>query len=111
METNISNIALKFDKDKPRVDLLPAVALEEIAKVLTFGSVKYDSWNWTKGFQWSRLLGAALRHLLAYMRGEDVDKESGLSHLSHLGCCVMFLIWHEKFRKDLDDRFVDPDLK
>jgi hypothetical protein len=42
------------------------------------------------------------------MRGEDKDPESGLSHLAHLGCCVVFLIWHEKYKKELDDRFVDP---
>lgn len=100
--------AIKFDGSKPRMELLPAVAIEEIAKVLTFGAVKYDSWNWAKGFKWSRLLGAALRHLFAFMRGEDKDPESGLSHLAHAGCCIVFLLWHEKFKKELDDRFIDP---
>lgn len=104
-------VAIKHDGEKVRIDLIPTVALEEIAKVLTFGAKKYDSWNWTKGFKWSRLIGAALRHLFAFMRGQDKDPETGLSHLAHLGCCVVFLIWHEKFRKDLDDRFIDPDMK
>lgn len=103
--------ALKFDGEKPRVDLLPAYSLEEIAKVLTFGAEKYDSWNWTNGFKWSRLLGAALRHLFAFMRGQDKDPESGLSHLAHLGCCVVFLLWHEKYKKNLDDRFIDEEFK
>ena len=86
--------------------------MEEIAKVLAYGANKYTkngisgAHNWRKGFKWSRLLGAAFRHLSAYTRGENVDSESGLSHLSHLGCCVMFLIWHEKFKKELDDRYV-----
>lgn len=110
LEQQKQNVAIKLDGEKPRVDLLPAVALEEIAKVLTFGAKKYDNWNWAKGFKWSRLLGAAGRHLFAFMRGEDKDSESGLSHLAHLGCCVVFLLWHERFKKDLDDRFKDPDV-
>lgn len=110
MEKN-DGVALKFDSEKLRVDLLPAYSLEEIAKVLTFGAKKYDSWNWTKGFKWSRLIGAALRHLFAFMRGQDKDPESGLSHLAHLGCCVVFLLWHEKYHKDLDDRFADEEFK
>jgi hypothetical protein len=101
---------VKFDSDKIRVDLLPAVALEEIAKVLTFGAKKYSAWNWSKGLSYSRLLGASLRHLLAFMRGEDKDPESGLSHIAHAGCCILFLLWHEKYKKELDDRCKDPDL-
>jgi hypothetical protein len=104
----MSDIALKFDSDKPRLDLLPTYPLEEIAKVLAAGAVKYSEWNWTNGFKWSRLSGAALRHLFAHMRGEDKDPETGLSHLAHAGCCILFLIWHERHRKDLDDRHIDP---
>lgn len=105
------SMAIKYDNGKIMVELLPSVALEEIAKVLTFGAKKYSIDNWKNGFKWSRLLGAAFRHLLAFMRGEDKDPETGLSHLAHLGCCVMFLLWHERFRKDLDDRYIDPDMK
>lgn len=94
----------KNDTEKNRLDLLPTEALEEIAKVLTFGAKKYADYNWTKGFVWSRLLGATLRHLFAFMRGEDKDPESGISHLAHAGCCILFLLYHEKHHTDLDDR-------
>jgi hypothetical protein len=103
--------ATKYDAGKPRMELLPAVALEEIAKALDFGSKKYTDWNWTKGFKWSRLLGSCLRHLTSYLRGEDKDPESGLSHLAHAGANIVFLLWHERFRQDLDDRHIDPDKK
>ena len=99
---------IKHDTSKVQVELLPPASLEEIAKVLTFGAKKYASWNWSKGIAYSRLLGAALRHLFAWARGEDKDPESGLSHLAHAGCCIVFLIWMEKFRPDLDDRHKDP---
>lgn len=95
----------KHDHEKPRVELLPADALEEIAKVLTFGAKKYDAYNWCKGFQWGRLIGAALRHIYAFSRGEDKDPETGLSHIAHASCCLLFLIWHEKHLPALDDRY------
>jgi len=102
------NGGTKFDQDKVRFELLPQAALKEIAKVLTFGARKYDSWNWTKGLQYTRLLGALLRHIGAWSVGIDKDPETGLSHLAHAGCCILFLLWMEKFRPDLDDRHKDP---
>lgn len=95
----------KDDQEKPRVDLLDPLALEGLAKVLTFGAKKYAAHNWRGGISYSRLIGAALRHLFAILRGEDIDSESNLPHVDHLGCCWMFLSNMMKTRKDLDDRF------
>jgi len=103
--TIIISEGMKHDANKIPVELLPTQALEEIAKALAFGQKKYNSWNWAKGFKWSRLIGAAMRHLFAWSRGEDTDKESGLSHLAHLGCCVLFLLQHELSQLGTDDRF------
>ena len=100
-----TNKALKFDEEKNRLELLSTDAIEEIGKVLTFGAKKYDDHNWRKGFKWSRLIGATIRHLFAWMRGEDKDKETGLSHLAHAGCCIMFLLEHEKKGLGIDDRY------
>ena len=97
--------ALKFDADKVRVELLSVDAMNEIAKVMTFGAKKYADHNWRNGFNWSRLYGAALRHLFAHLNGEDKDPESGLSHLAHAGCCIQFLIEHEVRGLGKDDRF------
>ena len=101
-------VALKFDTDKVRMELLSVDFLTEVSKVLTFGAEKYDSHNWRKGFDWSRLYGAALRHLTSHMNGENVDGESGLSHLSHAACCLMFLIEHECRNLGNDDRYIHP---
>lgn len=97
--------ATKHDTGKTPFELLPAPALEAIAEVLAFGKNKYAAWNWAKGFTWSRLIGAALRHLFAFARGEDRDPESGLSHLAHAGCCILFLITHERCKLGTDDRY------
>lgn len=95
----------KHDSDKPRMDLLDAEALEELTKVLTFGAKKYAVENWRKGISFRRLLAAALRHVFAFMRGEDKDPETGLSHMAHAMCCAMFVIWMQRHRPDMDDRY------
>lgn len=96
----------KFDAEKPRTDLLPTDALEEISKVLGFGVVKYAAGNWAtgSGFAWCRLYGAILRHLFAWARGQDRDPETGLSHVAHAGCMVLFLLAHILRRHGTDDR-------
>jgi hypothetical protein len=97
--------AKKYDGQKPRMDLLDPLALEGLAKVLTFGAEKYAPNNWRNGFQYGRVIAAMYRHLLAIQRGEDTDPESGLPHIDHLGCCWMFLSNLTKTRPDLDDRW------
>lgn len=104
-ETVGTKTATKLDYGKPRMDLLSRSALEEISKVLGFGATKYGPNDWKRGMDWSRLYGAALRHLTAHMDGEDLDPESGLSHLAHLGCCVMFLLEYERKGVGQDDRY------
>lgn len=96
---------VKHDSGKNRVDLLPPEALEEIGLVLAFGARKYADENWREGADWSRYYGAALRHLFAWKRGEDVDPETGLSHLAHASCCLMFLITSQQLELGTDDRW------
>ena len=100
-----SSGGIKHDGDKPRMDLLDAYALEELSKVLTFGAKKYAPDNWRKGIKKSRLIAAMLRHVFAYMGGQDTDEETGLSHIAHAMCCCMFLLWTAKFLPQMDDRF------
>lgn len=101
----MSDSGLKFDFDKPRMDLIDPLFLEDVAKVLSFGAYKYAAHNWRKGLEASRLIAAAYRHLNAINKGEDIDQESGLPHTAHLGCCVMMLHWMLTYRPDKDDRW------
>jgi hypothetical protein len=68
-----------------------STAALEVAKVLAFGAEKYAPRNWEKGIKYSRLYASALRHAHAYLSGEYRDPETGLSHLAHFACCLMFL--------------------
>jgi hypothetical protein len=94
----------KFDGGKVGVWMLPTEPLEDIARVLDFGAKKYAAYNWTNGIKYSRIYGSLLRHLFAWWRGEDVDPESGLSHLSHAGCNILFLLQFARSRPSFDDR-------
>lgn len=100
---------IKKDAGKPRTDLLDYVFIEGISRVLGFGAEKYAEHNWRGGLKISRLLGACLRHVFAFLGGENNDPESGESHLYHAGCCLMFAAWMMKERPDLDDRYRKTD--
>ncbi len=96
--------ATKHDKQKVRVELVNPQFIIDIGKVLTFGAEKYAAHNWRKGLPWMRTLGATMRHLLAWAKGEDIDPESGLSHLAHASTNLMFLCEWSRTHKELDDR-------
>lgn len=90
--TKYSVEGIKHDQQKLRYDLLTTEALDAIAEVLTYGAAKYADRNWEKGIEYGRVFGALMRHMWAWWRGEDTDPESGLSHLAHAGCNIVFLL-------------------
>lgn len=94
---------IKYDQDKPMLNLIDPEAIEGLAAVLTFGAQKYAADNWRDGISNSRLIASLLRHLFAIMRGEYVDPESGLPHIDHVGCNWMFLSYNLKRRSELND--------
>jgi hypothetical protein len=96
---------VKHDQEKARMDLLSSKWLVGVSRVLTFGAAKYQAHNWRNGIGYSRLIGAAFRHLTAFNDGEDLDPESGLPHLWHLSCCIMFLSEMTEIHPELDDRW------
>ncbi len=103
----------KDDLGKLKLSLIPSSFIVGIGKVLTFGAEKYDERNWEKGIDYDRLYSALLRHLTSWWGGEKVDEETGLSHLYHAGCCLMFLATFEErgMGKDWDNRVEKDDSK
>ena len=83
----------KDDQGKQRWDLLPLGAVADLVRVLTFGATKYGphSWRHVPNAQ-DRYYAAALRHLVAWRQGEEFDAESGLPHLAHAMCNLVFLL-------------------
>ncbi len=95
----------KYDELKPPMELLSHEALVEIAKVMGHGRTKYGAYNYRKGIEYSRIIGAAYRHLGAFNSGQDLDPESGISHIAHLGACAMMLLDYIREHQELDDRY------
>lgn len=94
---------------KPRLELLPTAALEAVAQVLAYGAGEYGDYNWCRGARWGRYYAAAGRHIFAWWRGEDCDPDSGLPHLAHAICCLLFLLEYQRNGWGFDDRFRGPD--
>ncbi len=94
----------KDDGGKIRMELIPPELLTAVGEILTFGAAKYAPRNWELGMDWSRVYGALLRHLNAWWGGEQIDPETGKSHLWHAGCCIAFLITFEQRGSGNDDR-------
>lgn len=86
----------KYDTGKEPISLIPPRAIRDIAAVLGYGAQKYAPNNWQKVDVRSRYLNAAMRHLLAYAEGEDIDKESGLQHLAHAAASICFLLARDR---------------
>jgi len=96
-DTPLNEQGQKHDQEKPRYDLLPPVAIDEMAKVMTFGAQKYAPENWRHvDDAVNRYRAALLRHTFAMMRGEQLDPETGLSHAAHAMCCAAFLVELDK---------------
>lgn len=95
---------LKFDTGKAPMHFIPREAAELMADALGYGAKKYASYNYMKGFNYTRLIDATMRHLYAYAAGEDTDPESGLNHLGHALATLAMLAYTQEHHKDLDDR-------
>lgn len=89
----------KHDHGKPMWDLLPFRAVADVVRVLTYGADKYgpDSWQTVDNAR-PRYFAATMRHLTAWWGGERIDPESGLPHLAHAVCSLLFLAWFDEER-------------
>ncbi len=95
----------KHDNGKAQLDLLSPSWILGVGEVLTFGAKKYASHNWRNGIARSRLLSACLRHIFAYIGGQDIDPETGINHLAHASCNLMFAFEMHHTKPETDDRY------
>jgi hypothetical protein len=102
--------AKHFDQDKLQLQwILSMEGLDDVAKVGAYGAKKYGQSNWRGGSEYMRYLGSCIRHLSAYIRGRNLDDESGLPHLAHCAYnCLILLTWAKK-GSGKDDRYKDLD--
>lgn len=88
-----NNIFMKKDKEKTNLAILldTSKAIEEIAKVMEYGANKYSRENWRNVDDKERYIAATLRHIFEY-KNKKLDDESGLNHLAHAACSLIFLL-------------------
>lgn len=90
---------IKKDQDKTRLELIDPHFIDGIGRVLTFGANKYSADNWKHANtpeKRERIKGSLLRHLMAYLKGEQLDPETNESHLYALACNAMFLDYFDR---------------
>lgn len=95
---------MKFDDEKSRVDLIPAQVIFNEGDVFRYGAKKYGEDNWRGGIGFRRLIGATMRHVLAFSKGELRDPESGLLHTAHARACLAMLEESHVLGLGKDDR-------
>lgn len=88
--------ALRYNAGKRKWDLIHYKSLEPMIEVLEFGALKYAPRNWQKPMDTREILNSMQRHLAALMDGEEIDKDSGISHMGHIQCNAMFYNYHHE---------------
>jgi len=82
-------------------------ALDELAKVGSFGSRKYAKFNYLLGYKWSLSHDAAMRHLSQWAQGKDRD-EDGLMHAACAAWHCLTLVSFTLLSLGTDDRWRRP---
>jgi Domain of unknown function (DUF5664) len=105
LDINPDKGGIKADSLKPDLSLIPTDAIWGTAAALSYGANKYARHNFRKGIAYSRLVAATMRHLTAWNEGEELDSESGLSHLDHAMASLAMLKFMSVNKTEMDDRF------
>ena len=96
----MSQKGFKLDEGKPKLlevfTLLDWDFLKDCSEVMKKGKEKYGFENWKKDLESERIKNALIRHLKLYFDGQEIDSESGKSHLCHIMCNAMFLHYYDK---------------
>lgn len=106
--TSPSELGVKHDLNKCRLDLIPIDALWELGRVYTKGAIKYADWNWSKGLKYSRVYAALLRHLFTWWWAkEQNDPETTCHHLASVAWAAFTLMHYDmnyEMYKNYDNR-------
>ena len=72
-----------FGSQKVGLSCVPMTVVLELATAMREGAQKYGRHNWREsGVRSSVYFDAAIRHLFAWWEGEEIDPDSGISHLT-----------------------------
>lgn len=90
---------------KVPMSTVSAPVMMELGLAMLEGALKYGRHNYRViGVRTSVYYDAVMRHLCAYWEGEDIDSESGLSHIIKAMACLMVLRDAQIQNNCVDDR-------
>ena len=88
-----ANPKTQYGLAKPGLSKVPPLPLFAIGQVMADGAAKYGPMNWRKDpVSSSTYYDAAMRHLMAWWDGQDLDPMTGLSHLAHVAANMCILL-------------------
>jgi len=98
----------RHNDGKPRLSYVLEApdAISGIAEVMHHSTLsgKYARGNWKQGLSWTETADSLLRHLTAFVNGEDIDPDSGKPHVDHISCNALFLGQFHRTHRQFDDR-------
>ena len=110
-DTKETNPKDAFGVKKVSLSYVPTPVLLEMALGMQDGGGKYGRHNYRViGVNGSVYYDAAIRHLMAWWEGEDIDADSGLSHITKAMTSLAVLrdaMIHGKFNDDRPPRSPD----
>lgn len=104
---NDANPKAAFGDKKVPLHLVPPALLIGAARAFAEGAAKYGPYNWRKTkVEAMTYVGAMLRHLMAYVDGEDTDPESstGKKHLEGIAASLAVLMDAQESGYLIDNR-------
>lgn len=103
--TDRSNPKDLIGQTKPSIHLVPPSAIVWMAKAMENGAGRYGPFNWRDHkVRATVYVSAAMRHILAYLDGEDLAQDSKMPHLAHAASCMAILLDAKETDNLIDDR-------
>lgn len=90
---------------KPGIEGVPTAPLFMVGEVMRLGIRKYGLTNWRHDpISASVYYNAAMRHVMSWWDGQNLDHESGQPHLAHAVACLLILLDAKTSDDLIDDR-------
>lgn len=100
-----NNPKTRFGVTKPNLFLVPPASIIYQALAMQDGARKYGPYNWRgNSVTASIYVAAALRHIMAWMDGEELAADSQKPHLGHALACLGILVDAKETGNLIDDR-------
>lgn len=102
-----STQSARLNQGKTQLREIDPEFITGLGEVLTASREKYDEGNWMKETKFSTPYESAMRHLMKFWDGQELDDGpdgTGKSHLLHAATNLMFLYYHTRSGVGIDDR-------